>query len=116
MPAQHLLILLVKLAVAACLAAILTRSAGFQRKLMRDERTLNQSVKMARALAVIYGSGVAVRVANPGAYQAVDLGMEGSLVMGMLGGYVTGMLAGVLIAIPALFESRPLTMLLFAAA
>jgi len=116
MPAQHLLILLVKLAVAASLASILTRSSGFQRMLLREERTLTQRVKMALVCAVIYGSGVAVRVANPSAYQAVDLGLEGSLVMGMLGGYVTGMLAGVFIAIPALFESRPLTMLLFAAA
>jgi two-component system LytT family sensor kinase len=117
MPAQHLLILLVKLAVAASLASILTRSTGFQRMLMREERTLSQRVKMALVCAVIYGAGVAVRVgAPPGAYQAVDLGMEGSLVMGMLGGYVTGMLAGVLIALPALFESKPLTILLFAAA
>jgi two-component system LytT family sensor kinase len=116
MPAQHLLILLVKLAVAASLASILTRSSGFQRMLLREERTLTQRVKMALVCALIYGSGVAVRVANPSAYQAVDLGMEGSLVMGMLGGYVTGMLAGVFIAIPSLFESRPLTMLLFAAA
>jgi two-component system LytT family sensor kinase len=116
MPAQHLLILLVKLAVAASLASILTRSTGFQRMLMRGERTLTQRVKMALVCAVIYGSGVAVRVANPGAYQAVDLGMEGSLVMGMLGGYVTGLVAGVLIAIPTLFENKPLTILLFAAA
>src|SRR6185295_8084179 len=116
MPAQHLLILLVKLAVAASLASILTRSTGFQRMLMREERTLTQRFKMALVCSVIYGAGVAVRVATHGAYQAVDLGMEGSLVMGMLGGYVTGLLAGVFIAIPALFESRPLTMLLFAAA
>lgn len=117
MPAQHLLILLVKLAVAASLASILTRSGGFQRMLMREERTLTQRVKMALVCAVIYGAGVAVRVgAPPGAYQAVDLGMEGSLVMGMLGGYVTGLLAGVFIAIPSLFESKPLTILLFAAA
>ena len=117
MPAQHLLILLVKLAVAASLASILTRSSGFQRMLMRDERTLTQRVKMALVCAVIYGAGVAVRVGTlPGAYQAVDLGMEGSLVMGMLGGYVTGLVAGVFIAIPTLFENRPLTMLLFAAA
>src|SRR5512146_2326028 len=115
MPAQHLLILLVKLAVAASLASILTRSTGFQRMLMREERTLTQRVKMALVCAVIYGAGVAVRVGSH-AYQAVDLGMEGSLVMGMLGGYVTGLVAGVFIAIPALFESKPLTMLLFAAA
>jgi two-component system LytT family sensor kinase len=117
MPAQHLLILLVKLAVAASLASILTRSSGFQRMLMREERTLTQRVKMALVCALIYGAGVAVRVAAPpGAYQAVDLGMEGSLVMGMLGGYVTGLVAGVFIAIPSLFESKPLTILLFAAA
>jgi two-component system LytT family sensor kinase len=116
MPAQHLLILMVKLAVAASLASILTRSTGFQRMLMREERTLAQRVKMALVCAVIYGASVAVRVGAHGAYQAVDLGMEGSLVMGMLGGYVTGLVAGVFIAIPALFESRPLTMLLFAAA
>jgi two-component system, LytTR family, sensor kinase len=116
MPAQHLLILMVKLAVAASLASILTRSTGFQRMLMREERTLSQRVKMALVCAVIYGASVAVRVGAHGTYQAVDLGMEGSLVMGMLGGYVTGLVAGVFIAIPALFESRPLTMLLFAAA
>jgi two-component system LytT family sensor kinase len=115
-PAQHLLILLVKLAVAASLASILTRSTGFQRMLMREERTLTQRFKMALVCSVIYGAGVAVRVATHGDYQAVDLGMEGSLVMGILGGYVTGLVAGVFIAIPALFESRPLTMLLFAAA
>ena len=108
MPAQHLLILLVKLAVAASLASILTRSTGFQRMLMREERTLTQRVKMALVCAVIYGAGVAVRVGSH-AYQAVDLGMEGSLVMGMLGGYVTGLVAGVFIAIPAMFESKPLT-------
>jgi len=84
--------------------------------LMREERTLSQRVKMALVCAVIYGASVAVRVGAHGTYQAVDLGMEGSLVMGMLGGYVTGLVAGVFIAIPALFESRPLTMLLFAAA
>ena len=116
MPAQHLLILLVKLAVAASLASILTRSSGFQRMLMREERTLAQRVKMALVCALIYGAGVAVRVGTHGSYQAVDLGMEGSLVMGMLGGYVTGLVAGVFIALPALFEAKPLTMLLFAAA
>ena len=65
MPAQHLLILLVKLAVAASLASILTRSTGFQRMLMREERTLTQRVKMALVCAVIYGAGVAVRVGTP---------------------------------------------------
>jgi two-component system, LytTR family, sensor kinase len=49
------------------------------------------------------------------AYQAVDLGLEGSMVMGMMGGYVTGLLAGVLISLPAMFNGELMTMTLFAA-
>src|SRR6202158_3654558 len=112
---QHLVILLVKLAVAASLASILTRSARFQQRLMREERTLAQRVQMALVSALIFGSGVLTRVVTRDAYQAVDLGLEGSLVMGMLGGYVTGLLAGVLISIPAMFNGELLSMTLLAA-
>src|SRR5579862_792781 len=112
---QHLVILLVKLAVAASLASILTRSGRFQRMLMREERTLTQRLQMAFVCAVIFGAGVAARVANPEAYQALDLGLEGSLVMGMLGGYVTGLFAGVLISIPAMWHGELMSMTLFAA-
>jgi two-component system, LytTR family, sensor kinase len=112
---QHLVILLVKLAVAASLASILTRSGRFQRMLMREERTLAQRVQMALVCAAIFGTGVLARVLNPEAYQALDLGLEGSLVMGILGGYVTGLLAGVLISLPAFFAHEPVSMILFAA-
>jgi len=113
---QHLVILLVKLAVAASLASILTRSGSFQRMLMREERTLAQRVKMALVCALIFGAGVATRVVTRNSYQAVDLGLEGSLAIGMLGGYVTGLLSGVLISIPAVISGEPLSMLLLAAA
>jgi two-component system LytT family sensor kinase len=112
---QHLVILMVKLAVAASLASVLTRSARFAQMLMREERTLGQRVQMALASALIFGSGVAARVVTGDGYQAVDLGLEGSLVMGMLGGYVTGLLAGVLISIPAMLNGELMTMTLFAA-
>jgi two-component system LytT family sensor kinase len=112
---QHVVILLVKLAVAASLASLLTRSSGFQRMLMREERTLTQRVQMALVCAFIFGSGVATRVLTHDAYQAVDLGLEGSLVMGMLGGYVTGLLSGVLISIPAMLNGELMSMTLFAA-
>ena len=112
---QHLVILLVKLAVAASLASILTRSSRFQRMLMREERTLTQRVQMALVCALFFGAGVATRVLTHGAYDAVDLGLEGSLVMGMLGGYVTGLLAGVLISLPAMLKGELLSMFLFAA-
>jgi len=112
---QHLVILLVKLAVAASLASILTRSGRFQRMLMREERTLAQRVQMALVCAAIFGTGVLARVLNPDAYQALDLGLEGSIVMGILGGYVTGLVAGVLISIPALFNHETVSVVLFAA-
>jgi two-component system, LytTR family, sensor kinase len=112
---QHLVILLVKLAVSVLLASILTRSGAFQRMLMREERTLTQRVLMAMVCAVIFGAGVGIRVVTRDSYQAVDLGLEGSLVMGMLGGYVTGMLAGVLISLPAMFNGELMSMLLLAA-
>ncbi|HVP00872.1 MAG TPA: histidine kinase [Bryobacteraceae bacterium] len=119
MPAQPiellLVILLVKLAVAASVASILTRSQRFQRMLMREERTLAQRVQMALVCSAIFGSGVATRVLTKDAYAAVDLGMEGSLALGLLGGYVTGLMSGVLISIPAMFNGELMSMPLFAA-
>jgi two-component system LytT family sensor kinase len=117
MPVQHselLVILLVKLAVAASLASILTRSQRFQRMLLREERTLAQRVQMALVCAAIFGSGVLARVSTHDAYAAVDLGLESSLVMGMLGGYVTGLMSGILISIPAMFNGELMAMPLLA--
>ena len=105
-----------KLAVATSLASILTRSGRFQRMLMREERTLAQRVQMALVCAVIFGTGVLARVMRPDSYQALDLGLEGSLAIGMLGGYVTGLLAGVLISLPAVFHDGAMSMTLYAAA
>ena len=91
---QHLVTLLVKLAVAASLASVLTRSSRFQTMLLREERTVAQRVQMALLCAAIFAAGVVARIKTGDAY--LDLGLEGSLVLGMLGGYVTGLLAGVL--------------------
>jgi two-component system, LytTR family, sensor kinase len=112
---QLLVFLLVKLAVAASLASILTRSQRFQRMLLREERTLAQRVQMAAVCALIFGAGVWVRVLTKNEYAAVDLGLEGSLVMGMLGGYITGLLSGVLISIPAMFNGELMSMPILAA-
>jgi two-component system LytT family sensor kinase len=110
---QQLLVLLLRLAVAASLASILSRLTAFQTMLMREERTMVQRVRLALSCAAAYGAGVATRVFM-GRYEAVDLGLEGSLVAGMVGGYVTGLLAGVLISIPALFGGEFMSMPLFA--
>jgi two-component system LytT family sensor kinase len=106
--------LLLRVAVAASLASILSRFTAFQQMLMREDRTLLQRFKLALACAAPYSASVATRVMNV-SYQAVDLGLEGSLVAGMVGGYVTGLLAGVLISIPAFFLNGELmSMPLFA--
>ena len=73
-----------------------------------------QQVKLALSLAAAFGAGVATRVLNP-AYQAVDLGLEGSFLAGLVGGYSTGLMAGALISIPAMFPGEFMSMPLFAA-
>ena len=112
---QHLVIPLVKLAVAASLASILIRVAILRRALLREERTLWQRVQLALGFSVIFGAGVATRMVT-GVYTALDLGLEGSLLAGILGGYVAGLLAGVLISLPAFLGGNEyFTMALFAA-
>jgi two-component system LytT family sensor kinase len=111
--AQHLATLLLRVAVAASLASILSRFAAFQRMLMREERTLLQRVQLALSFAAPYGTCVTLRILNAN-YQAVDLGLEGSLTAGMVGGYVSGLLAGVLISIPAFARGQLMSMPLFA--
>ena len=110
---QHLVILLVKLAVAASLASILVRFGAFTRMLLREERTLNQRVQLALAFATVFGLGMVVRVIT-GSYQAVDLGLEGSLLAGAIGGYFTGLIGGVAISLPGMFAGEFLSMPLFA--
>jgi two-component system LytT family sensor kinase len=110
---QHLVILLLRLAVAASLASILVRFTPFQRTLMREDRTLFQRVKLALSCSAIYGAGVGTRILT-GAYTAVDLGLEGAMLTGMVGGYVAGLLSGILISIPAMFKHELMSMPLFA--
>src|SRR5258705_6726496 len=110
-----LVTLLVKLGVVASLASIITRSSGVKRTLLREVRTLGQTLRFGLWFAAIFGAGVATRVATQ-SYHAGDLGLEGSLLSGILGGYVTGLLSGVLISLPAmLVNGEYLTMPLLAA-
>ena len=81
--------LLLKLGVMASIASILARSNTFKAMLMRENRTMNQRVTLALWFSVVFGCGVAIRVAGKGFYQAADVGVEGSLLAGIIGGYVT---------------------------
>ena len=109
------LTLLVKLAAMAAIASIVARFTTFQSMLMRETRTLSQRAALALCLGLVFATSVAVRIAGPqSAYQAADLGLEGSLIAGLLGGYVTGLLSGVLISLPAFFKYEFLTLPLLA--
>src|SRR5437588_127137 len=110
---QHLLTLLLKLAVAASLASILSRFGAFQRMLVYEERTVVQRIRLSLSMATPFAFGVGTRVLIP-AYQAVDLGLEGSMVSGLIGGYFSGLLSGVLISLPAMLNGELMTMPLYA--
>jgi two-component system LytT family sensor kinase len=112
---QYLLTLLLKLGVVTALASFLVRSNPFKRMLMREQRTFNQRLMLALSFAAIFGLGSAIRVILP-SYQAVDLGLEASLLAGLLAGYVTGLVSGVLISLPGTINGELLTMPLLAAA
>jgi two-component system, LytTR family, sensor kinase len=112
---QHLVTLLVKLAVAASMASILVRSNRFLQLLMREDRTLRERMEMMLTCSAFFGAGVATRLLTHGAYRGVDLGLEGSFILGLVGGYVTGLTGGMLISLPAMFGGELMTMLVFAA-
>jgi len=105
--------LLVKLGVVASIAAFVIRYQPLRRTLMRDARTLDQRLRLSLWFSAIFGSGVAIRVLVR-SYEAVDLGLEGSMLAGVVGGYVTGMLSGILISVPAMFNHEYLSLPLFA--
>jgi two-component system LytT family sensor kinase len=108
-----LVTLLVKLGVVASLASILVRWSTVKRMLMRENRTMGQRMKLSLWFSGVFGASVATRVLSR-SYQAVDLGLEGSLLAGLLGGYVTGLTSGILISIPAMINHEYLTMPLLA--
>jgi len=110
---EQLVILLLRLAVAASLASILIRFQAFQQLLMRDDRTLVQRLRLALVCSAVFAVGVETRLLIP-TYVAVDMGLEGSLLAGLIGGYVPGLLSGVLISIPAMFGHEFMSMPVFA--
>jgi two-component system LytT family sensor kinase len=110
----HFIKLLVRIGVAASLASFFVRSKNLQRLLMQEDRTLGQRLQLIAWFCLMFASGVALRV-RVHSYDAVDLGLEGSLLAGLIGGYVTGLVSGLLISVPALFPGEFVTMPFYAA-
>lgn len=75
---------------------------------------MEQRLSLAAFFSLLYGVGLSARLLSRNSYQALDLGLEGSLVAGILGGYVCGLCSGILIALPALFSGELLAMPLLA--
>jgi two-component system, LytTR family, sensor kinase len=110
---QHLIALLVKLGLVASMAGFVVRYGPLRETLMQDARTLNQRLRLALWFSAIFTPGVMIRVLVK-SYEAVDLGLEGSLLAGVIGGYVTGLVSGILISIPAMINHEYLSLPLFA--
>jgi two-component system LytT family sensor kinase len=104
---------LLKLGLVASIAGFVVRYGPLRETLMLEARTLNQRLRLAMWFSGIFASGVAIRVLVP-SYEAVDLGLEGSLLAGVIGGYVTGLVAGICISVPAMFHHEYLSLPLFA--
>jgi two-component system LytT family sensor kinase len=111
---QQVIILLVKLAVAASFASILSRSSRFLGLLLREDRTTIERLQVALGIATFCAIGATLRLSS-GAYQGVDLSLEGSIVAGIVGGYVAGLVAGAACALPAMLSGEYLSMALYAA-
>jgi two-component system LytT family sensor kinase len=113
---EHLVALLVKIAVAASVASILMRFRRIRRMLLRDERTVGERLLLALIFSVIFGAGETARIITPNQYQAIDLALESALICGLLAGYVSGLVTGICVSVPAMFAGEYMSMPLFSAA
>lgn len=111
---NQLIILMVKLAAAASIASILSRSNHFLNLLLREERTTLERLLFSAMISAFCVAGSLIRIFTR-SYAGAELCMEGSLLAGIIGGYVSGLVSGVLCALPAFFHGEYLAMPLYAA-
>ena len=110
--------LLVKLGLAAALAAALVRSVEFKSLLYRDERPLRDRLYFVFWLVISewIGKALAAGVWRFGATPSPlvgDLSLETTILLGALAGRFAGVTGGVLLALPALFSGAWLTIPLY---
>jgi two-component system LytT family sensor kinase len=112
---DQLITLLVKVGVIAAIASFGIRSTAVRRMLLREERTLDQRVRLSLWFTGLFAPGEIIRILAPD-YTALDLSLEASLLAGLMGGYVSGMLAGILLSVPAALNGEYLALPFYAAA
>jgi len=110
---QHLIILLVKLAAAASIASILSRSSRFLNLLLREDRSTPERVQVSLGISAFCAVSSFVRISTK-TYLAAEMSLEGSMLAGVIGGYVSGLLTGILSSLPAMSKGEYLAMPLYA--
>lgn len=111
---NQIIILMIKLAAAASIASILSRSARFLALLLREERSLVERLHLTSGISAFCAAGSGARIFTR-SYAAADMCLEGSLLAGIIGGYISGLLTGVLCSLPAVLHGEYLAMPLYAA-
>src|SRR6058998_76315 len=101
--------LLLKVGVAASIAALLARWNTFRRVLFTEQRDVDQKLKLMLFMTPPLVLGVTLRLVGS-AYKFADLSLEGAFLMGLLGGRVVGPIGGAIITIPALISHEWLAM------
>ncbi|HVO58494.1 MAG TPA: hypothetical protein VMT51_12440, partial [Dongiaceae bacterium] len=114
-PRDFLFTLLLKVGVAASIAALLARWNTFRRVLFTEERDPDQKLKLMVFMAPPLILGVLLRLVGA-QYRFADLSLEGAFLMGLLGGRVVGPIGGAIVTIPALAAHEWLAMPLASAA
>ena len=108
--------LLLKVLVAASMAALMARWNLFRRVLYAEVRDPDLKVKLMLFLTPALMLSVVIRLVGGQPYRFADLMLEGSFLLGLLGGRVVGPLGGAIVAVPALAHREWLSMPLAAAA
>ena len=99
-----LVILIVKLAVAAILATMLVRFRRFRQVLLTERRDWPDRLVFAVGFAVPLTAGVAVRLLL--GFQPADLTLSGSFLAGLIAGPYVGALVGASVSMPAMFAQE----------
>ena len=102
--------LMVKLGLAAAIAAGLVRSVEFKSLLFREERSLRDRIYLVLWLVVAawigkaLAQGVWIKFPAPPSPSIGDLAFETTILIGALAGRVAGVTGGILLALPQVFS------------
>ncbi|HIE91587.1 MAG TPA: sensor histidine kinase [Acidobacteria bacterium] len=107
---QLLIILVVKVAVAAVLATMLVRFGQFRRILLTEKRAWRERLTFAIAFGIPVMLGVGSRLLLN--YDAADLSVAGSFLAGLIAGPYAGAIVGCLAGFPALAVGEWIAILL----